>query len=397
MSYSFSRDRTAELRGSAQLNNNNYGNQNDEEDGFGPNRRPMGTANPYLQQPPAPPQPAELPPQQKPHDWGYSPNQPNSERESYEMRNQQQQQQQQQQQKEALAANDLSTTSGFFDQIDRLKYDIDAINTRVDQIGSLHNNALASFNEQQSKQTARELDKIKTETQQKNTAIKNQIQELENSNARLPNNPDTEMRRFQASALKKRFLDTIQRYQDVERNYQLKYRQRIERQIRIVKPDASQDEVDDIIDADDTPQVFAQSLMNASRQGQSKAVLSEVQTRHDDIKHIEKTIVELHQLFMDMQMMVEQQGEVLNTVEQNADETVVNLNEGNSQLTRAIALAKSTRAKKWCCLGLCIGICVMIAILVWWFGFGHVGVGGGSSNSNDNGNNNNSNTNNTAA
>ncbi|CAO3633078.1 unnamed protein product [Mucor fragilis] len=304
----------------------------------------MGTANPYLQQPPAPPQPAELPPQQKPHDWGYSPNQPNSERESYEMRNQQQQQQQQQQQKEALAANDLSTTSGFFDQIDRLKYDIDAINTRVDQIGSLHNNALASFNEQQSKQTARELDKIKTETQQKNTAIKNQIQELENSNARLPNNPDTEMRRFQTAALKKRFLDTIQRYQDVERNYQLKYRQRIERQIRIVKPDASQDEVDDIIDADDTPQVFAQSLMNASRQGQSKAVLSEVQTRHDDIKHIEKTIVELHQLFMDMQMMVEQQGEVLNTVEQNADETVVNLNEGNSQLTRAIALAKSTRA-----------------------------------------------------
>lgn len=57
-----------------------------------------------------------------------------------------------------------------------MKYDIDAINTRVDQIGSLHNNALASFNEQQSKQTARELEKIKTETQQKNTMIKNQIQ-----------------------------------------------------------------------------------------------------------------------------------------------------------------------------------------------------------------------------
>jgi syntaxin 1B/2/3 len=35
--------------------------------------------------------------------------------------------------------------------------------------------------------------------------------------------------------LKKRFLDTIQRYQDVERNYQIKYRQRIERQIRIGK------------------------------------------------------------------------------------------------------------------------------------------------------------------
>jgi hypothetical protein len=76
----------------------------------------MGTTNPYLQQPPSAPQPAELPPQQKPHDWGYSRHE-NTERESYEMRNQQQQQQQQQQKEEALAMNDLSTTSGFFDQV----------------------------------------------------------------------------------------------------------------------------------------------------------------------------------------------------------------------------------------------------------------------------------------
>ncbi|CEP08226.1 hypothetical protein [Parasitella parasitica] len=398
MSYSFSRDRTAELRGSAQ-SNNNYSNENDDRDEFGPSRRPLGTTNPYLQQPPAPPQAAELPPQQRPHDWGYSPQQRNPEREAFEMRNRQQQQQeqqpqQQQQQHNDPASNDLSTTSGFFDQIDRLKYDIDAINNRVDQIGNLHNNALASFNEQQSKQTAIELEKIKAETQQKNTMIKNQIQgrwqcfvymgevfkmhispgtivELENSNGRLANTPDAQMRRSQTAALKKRFLDTIQRYQDVERNYQLKYRQRIERQIRIVKPDASQDEVDDIIDAEDTPQVFAQSLMNASRQGQSKAVLSEVQTRHDDIKHIEKTIVELHQLFMDMQMMVEQQGEVLNTVQNNADDAAVQLKEGNSQLTRAIALAKSTRAV---IKNGAVSSCVL-------------GVGGNSNNNNNNNNN----------
>lgn len=31
--------------------------------------------------------------------------------------------------------------------------------------------------------------------------------------------------------------------------------------------------------------------MSAGRQGQARAVLSEVQSRHDDIKHIEKTII----------------------------------------------------------------------------------------------------------
>ncbi|KAI8066094.1 t-SNARE [Thamnidium elegans] len=331
MSYSFSRDRTAELRGSA---NNN------------------GDA--------------------QPHDWGYTPN------ESYEMA-----------QQSRYTENNPATTAGFFDQIDHLKGDIDSINYSIDLIANLHNDALASFNEQQSKQTAMELERIKSDTQKKNLMIKARIQELEQQNARLPNNDnDAQMRRSQTAAIRKRFLDTIQRYQDVERNYQLKYRQRIERQIRIVKPDASQDEVDDIIDSDGPPQVFAQSLMSASRQNQSKAVLSEVQTRHTDIKHIEKTIIELHQLFMDMQMMIEQQGEVLNNVEQHADTTAVQLKEGNTYLTRAIATAKSTRAKKWCCFFLCIGICVMIAILVWWFGFGHVGVGG-----NDSGNNNNNNQN----
>ncbi|EIE86947.1 hypothetical protein RO3G_11658 [Rhizopus delemar RA 99-880] len=130
-------------------------------------------------------------------------------------------------------------------------------------------------------------------------------------NSQLPNNSDTRMRKQQVAALKKRFLDTIQRYQDVERNYQLRYRQRIERQIRIVKPDATQEEVDSIIDSDGPPQIFAQS--------------------------------ELHQLFMDMSMMVEQQGETLTTIENHAEQTEGHIKEGNTFISKAIQSAKSTR------------------------------------------------------
>ncbi|KAI8978587.1 t-SNARE [Pilobolus umbonatus] len=264
--------------------------------------------------------------------------------------------------------------TGFFQEVDRLKNEIDVVNYEVDQIENLHNNALSSFNEQQSKQLARDLERIKGETQRRNATIKSGIQGLESVSASLPVTADTQMRATQISAIRKRFIDTIQRYQDMERNYQMKYRQRMERQIRIVKPDASQDEVDNIIDSDRPPQVFAQSLMSAGRQVQAKAVLDEVQTRHDDIKHIERTIVELHQLFMDMSMMIEQQGQVLNTVENNADQTAEQVKEGNSYIGKAIKSARATRAKKWCCFFLCIGICVMIAILVWWFAFDHVGV-----------------------
>lgn len=84
--------------------------------------------------------------------------------------------------------------------------------------------------------------------------------------------------------------------------------------------------------------------MQSNRSGQARAVLSEVQSRHDDIKKIEKTILELHQLFVDMQMMVEQQQEVFNQIETHAENVVVDLEVGNQDIEKAIVSAKSTRA-----------------------------------------------------
>ena len=55
-------------------------------------------------------------------------------------------------------------------------------------------------------------------------------------------------------------METIQRYQDIERIFEKKQRQRIERQILIVKPDATPYEIENAIDSDDAPQIFAHSV-----------------------------------------------------------------------------------------------------------------------------------------
>ncbi|KAI7878636.1 t-SNARE [Lichtheimia hyalospora FSU 10163] len=172
-------------------------------------------------------------------------------------------------------------------------------------------------------------------------------------------------------ALWKRFFETVERYQDMERMYERKYRQRIERQIKLVKPNASQDQVDRIVDSNDPSQIFAQSLVHTTRSNQGQQVLAEVQNRHEDIKHIEKTIVELHQMLADMSMLVDQQGEMMTNIEQNAEYAVGHVQQGNTIVDRAIKQAKATRHKKWICLVLFILICVAIGVLVWWFGFDH--------------------------
>ncbi|KAG1601659.1 hypothetical protein G6F47_003474 [Rhizopus delemar] len=269
----------------------------------------------------------------------------------------------------------LNSTDQFFQAVEEVKELNKDILNNISMIEDLHGSALTNITDEQAEENTFKLEKIVKQTTKLNNECKNKIKAIELSNARMPaNSGDLPMRKTQHAALKKKFIETIQRYQDIERTYQQKYRQRVERQIRIVQPTATSDDIDRVLDSDEPPQIFAQSLMQANRSGQAKAVLSEVQSRHDDIKKIEKTILELHQLFVDMQMMVEQQGETLKEIETHAENTVVDLEQGNKDIEKAIVSAKSTRAKKWMCFVIFIILLVVAAILIWWFAFDHKGL-----------------------
>ncbi|OBZ87821.1 Syntaxin-like protein psy1 [Choanephora cucurbitarum] len=334
--YNVSRDRLADLRGSL-----------DSSDAFGGPTRTTGISSRY---------------------------QTETANESYEL---------QSRQYEPIgptAQTDINTMEGFLAEIDAISNSIKQVQNNVDLISNLHDASLVSINEQQWKQNSSQLAQLVNDTSVTNKHLRDRIKALEASNARHPKNSDLNIRKAQVSRVKKEFMNSLTRYKDVEANYNQKYRQRVERQIRIVKQDVTEEELDAIIDSDQQNQIFAQSLLRNNRSGQAKSVLSEVQTRHEDIKRIQATIIELAQLFEDMQMMIEEQGQVLDQVDNHAQETTQDLEHGNKQISRAIVLARSTRAKKWCCFFITIIICVVIAILVWWFAFDHPGVGHNNNN-----------------
>ncbi|OZJ05894.1 hypothetical protein BZG36_00892 [Bifiguratus adelaidae] len=267
----------------------------------------------------------------------------------------------------------LDDQDAFFEEIGLLKLAIKDIGVQISLIEDHHSRSLAHTSDREQERNAKELEALMDETQKMNQNVKKRIKALELQNARMKNSPDHPMRLTQIGQLKDRFLDTIRRFQNVERDFRKRYRAQIERQILMVNKDATQEDIEQALDSDN-PQIFAQSLMNAQRSGQARAVLHEVQTRHDDIKKIEKTILELHQLFMDMQTLVETQGEVIDKIEDMAEATVVNIDEGNKQVDQAVASSKSTRKKKWLCFWLVIIIVIALAFVIWWFALNHVGL-----------------------
>jgi syntaxin 1B/2/3 len=60
--------------------------------------------------------------------------------------------------------------------------------------------------------------------------------------------------------VKTKFVEAIQNYQTVEQQYRQKYRQRLERQYKIVKPDATPEEIRAVVEDDNGGQVFSQAV-----------------------------------------------------------------------------------------------------------------------------------------
>ncbi|XP_015071225.1 syntaxin-112-like [Solanum pennellii] len=84
----------------------------------------------------------------------------------------------------------------------------------------------------------------------------------------------------------------------------------------------------------------------------------ENQDRHEAVKEIQKSLVELHQVFLDMAVMVETQGDQMNNIEQNVVNAGGYVNGGMKELDRA---NRMKRTRTWACW---IGALVLIFLLI---------------------------------
>lgn len=249
----------------------------------------------------------------------------------------------------------------FYSEITSIQDSLKAFNTNVSHIDELHSRSLNNTDDAALQRIEGQLQELVEETRALSTELKRRIQTLERQGG---SGRDGQIRKQQTALVKSKFVDSIQNYQQVEQQYRQKYKQRMERQFRIVKPDATPDEIRAAVNDEGAGQVFSQALMNSNRYGESRAAYREVQERHQDIKRIEQTIAELAQLFNDMSVMVEQQDETINTIQTTAATVEKDTEAGLQQTEKAVVSARSARKKRWICFFLTLLILAIIGIVV---------------------------------
>ncbi|KAF3638914.1 syntaxin [Capsicum chacoense] len=80
--------------------------------------------------------------------------------------------------------------------------------------------------------------------------------------------------------------------------------------------------------------------------------------RHEAVNEIQKSLVELHQVFLDMAVMVETQGDQMNNIEQNVVNAGGYMKDGTKELDRA---KRMRRRRTWACW---IGVVVLVFLFL---------------------------------
>lgn len=244
------------------------------------------------------------------------------------------------------AAFGAANPTNVLNEIRDIGNGVNGIEQNLQQLRMLQDRAL---NETDSNSgTARQLDQLSADTMAAYRSLVQRVRELKSK-------PDARSYQGQVDRIDRQLKSAIQQFQEVEASHRQKMQGQMERQYRIVRPDADQNEVRAAVEDMSTggQQVFQQAMMQSNRQGQARAVLNEVQNRHRELLKIEQQMTELAQLMQDLDTIIIQQEEPLMKIEHQAEDTVQQLEEANVHLDKANETARATRRKKWICLGIC--------------------------------------------
>ncbi|KAF9520287.1 hypothetical protein BS47DRAFT_1387328 [Hydnum rufescens UP504] len=232
---------------------------------------------------------------------------------------------------------------------------------QVASIANLHSHSLSITDDAALQQDTAKLEATQRSASAISAELKRRIQILD-AQVQSSGNP---VKRQHAKRVREKFKEAIQDFQRSEFDFRTRYRQRVERQFRIVKPEATPEEIREVVENPEAGgQIFSNAVATSNRYGESRAAYKEVQDRHQDIKRIEVTLSELAQLFNDMAVIISEDDDKIDDIVKQAKGAQDDVERGLVHTEEATRHARAARKKKIICFLLFLLICAVIAIAI---------------------------------
>lgn len=163
------------------------------------------------------------------------------------------------------------------------------------------------------------------------------------------------------NSLARNYQSVIIRYQRSTEKFRNAVRDDFTRQAKIVDPEISQQQIQQMLQASNPAQYLQTHIMAISPQLLDE--VEELEKEHERVKRLENTIAEIQELFNSCAILVLEAGEKLDEIENNVENTMTSAEKGKEALGKAEHYTTQTRKTKLKMYGL-IFVCLAILVLV---------------------------------
>lgn len=189
--------------------------------------------------------------------------------------------------------------------------------------------------------------KIKLQAEQINRALGDVVREVKKSEVENgPSSVITRILKSQYAAMFRRFQQTMFLYNDTIALKQEKCKTFIVRQLEVAGKEVSEEEVNDMLHHGKW-EVFNESLLTET--SMTKAQLSEIEQRHKELVNLENQVKDLRDLFIQISLLVEEQGESINNIEVMVNSTKDYVNNTKEKFGLAVKYKRKSPCRALCC------------------------------------------------
>ncbi|XP_035495444.1 syntaxin-2 isoform X2 [Scophthalmus maximus] len=250
----------------------------------------------------------------------------------------------------------------FFRRVEEVRGLIDKISYQVEEVRKMHSMILTAPNPDDSPKDQLDAltNHIKGNANVVRTKLKSMEQSMPKDDAVNRSSVDFRIQKTQHTVLSRKFVEVMTQYNETQVFFRERSKGRIRRQLEITGRVTTNEELEVMLESGN-PSIFTSDIISDSQI--TRQALNEIESRHQDIMRLESSIRELHTMFMDMAMLVETQGDMVNNIENNVSNAAEYILRAKEETKKAVRYQKKSR-RKHLCLATCGVACFLLLLII---------------------------------